>query len=205
LKQALSCCLLVTMFQPLTGCDSDSRKANARLRREVHDLQAKVSGLEQRDAELRVQLSRIEQDDPEIDSEILSSTPRVMAISLSPYSGVQRTDEDRTTIEVFAAAVDGRNRPLQMVGSLRAVAVAIPADGPPVELGAVSLSPAQVRDAWRNVFGSPSYLIEVPLDRPLPESAQSVHVRVFHEDARTGRILEAAADVRPKDDPVEVE
>lgn len=193
------------MFQPLVGCDGASRKANARLRREVHDLQMKVGSLEQREAELRVQLSRIEQDDPGVESEILSSTPRAMAISLSPYSGVQRTDDDRTTIEVFAAAVDGRNRPLQMVGSLRAVAVAIPADGSPLELGEVSLSPAQVRDAWRNVFGSPSYLIEVPLDRPLPESAQSIHVRVFYDDAGTGRILEAAADVRPKDDPVEVE
>ena len=196
LKQALFACLLVSMIEPLAGCDSASRKANARLRREVHDLQSQVKDMERRDAELRVQLDLVDQRRSDIDPEVLASTPQVMAISLSSYSGRQDEDAAPKTIELFVSAVDGRNRPLQMVGSLKAMALVIPSDGDPILLGEASLSAAQVRDAWRNVLGTPSYRVEVPLSTPLPPDARTMHVRVFHEDARTGRTFEAGGDVR---------
>ena len=196
LKQALFACLLLAMIEPLAGCDSAGRKASARLRRQVHDLQSQVADLERRDAELRVQLEQVDQVHPDIDPEVLTSTPQVMAISLSSYSGMQGEGEPPSTIELFVSAVDGRNRPLQMVGTLKAMVLLIPRDGEPVQLGEVSLAPSELRDAWRNVFGTPSYRVEVPLEGSVPPGTKSMHVRVFHEDARTGRTFEAAGDVR---------
>ena len=189
-----------------SGCDNAGRKANARLRREVHDLKQEVARLQRQEAEQRIQIEQATVDRPELDDEVLASTPMVTGISVSTLSGRMLDASDGIpTVELFISATDGRNRPIQMVGTLTARAVVIPAEGQPVDLGEVTLTPSQLRDAWRNVLGTPSYLVRLPIDRPMPDGSEAIHVRVFHEDARTGRQFEASGDVRPVHEEVSVE
>lgn len=189
-----------------SGCNDSSRKANARLRREVFDLQQEVARLELRESEQRTQLEQATSGRSELDDEVLASTPMVTGIGMSTWSGSRRDRSDGpTTVEIFVSAVDGRNRPLQMVGTVTARAVLIPAEGSPIELGEATLTPSQLRDAWRNVLGTPSYVVQLPINRPLPDGTESIHVRVFHEDARTGRRFEASGDVRTVDGEASVE
>ena len=192
--QAACLCLFVCI---VSGCDSAGRKANARLRREVYDLKQEVARLELQETERITQLEQAASDHQDLDEEVLASTPMVTGIGLSSYSGQLLEEADGAPIvEVFVSAADGRNRPMQMVGTLTTRAMVIPVEGPPIELGEATLTPSQLRDAWRNVFGTPNYLVELPLDRPIPDGAQSIHVRVFYDDARTGRRFEVSGDVR---------
>lgn len=192
--QAVCGCLFLCI---MSGCDSAGRKANARLRREVHDLKQEVARLERQEAERSIQLEQATADRPELDEEVLASTPMVTAIGLSALSGRMLDQSDAAPmVELFVSASDGRNRPVQMVGTLTARGVLIPAEGAPIELGEATYMPIQLRDAWRNVLGTPSYLVQLPIDRPLPDDTKSIHVRVFYEDARTGRRFEASGDVR---------
>jgi len=190
----------------VSGCNDSSRTASARLRREVFDLQQEVARLELRESEQRIQFEQATTDRSDLDHEVLASTPMVTGIGMSTWSGSRgvRTD-GRTTVEIFVSAVDGRNRPLQMVGTVTARALLIPVEGSPIELGAATLTPSQLRDAWRNVLGTPSYVVQLPIDQPLPEGTESIHVRVYHDDARTGRRFETSGDVRTVDGEAAVE
>ncbi len=202
---ALPTILLCLSACVVWGCGDASRKANARLRREVHDLKQEVARLELLESERATQLAQAGSVRPDLDEEVLVSTPMVTGIGMSTWSGQLDRSEDIPTVEIFVSAVDGRNRPLQMVGTLTARAMFIPPEGEPVDLGERTLTPSQVRDAWRNVLGTPSYAIKLPIRDPLPDGAESIHVRVFHEDARTGRRFETSGDVRAVDGKVPVE
>lgn len=190
--------LIMAVLVLATGCDSASRKASARLRRDVVNLQQQVDALQKQEKELQAQLKQAQEGRDELEAEILASTPFVSSIALSPFSGMRRDEGDGPVMELFVSAVDGRGRPLQVVGRLQALAMLIPSEGETVELGRVDLGPAEVRDAWRGGLGGASYLVEVPMTGSLPEGTSTVHVRVFHEDARTGEVFEASGDIRPK-------
>ena len=145
---ALPTILLCLSACVVWGCGDASRKANARLRREVHDLKQEVARLELLESERATQLAQAGSVRPDLDEEVLVSTPMVTGIGMSTWSGQLDRSEDIPTVEIFVSAVDGRNRPLQMVGTLTARAMFIPPEGEPVDLGERTLTPSQVRDAW---------------------------------------------------------
>ena len=178
------------------GCDDASRRASARLRTENHDLQQELDASRLQIAELEAQL-KSSGADLGLDGEVLANTPRVAEIGLSSFSGMRRDDGETSTIELYVSAVDGRRRPLQLVGTLEAKVVHVPMDGEPVVLGQLTLDPSEVRDAWRRGLGGMSYLMSVPLTSPVPQDARVLHAKVLHHDARTGVPHEASLDVRP--------
>ena len=179
-----------------SGCDDASRRASARLRTEVHELQQELEASRLQLAELQTQLKAFASQQG-LDGEVLVNTPRVAEISISPFSGMRRDDGETSTIELYVSAVDGRGRPLQMVGPLEAKVVHISMDTEPVELGHLRMTPTEVRDAWRRGLSGTSYLMQIPLTEPGPSEARVLHAQVLHTDARSDEPHEASADLRP--------
>jgi len=186
-----------------SGCDSRSRKASARLRVEVHQLKEElelsrhqVSELEAKVAEAAVESGG--------NSVALLNVPRVAAIELSRLSSVRAASEGSTTLDLHVTAVDGRGRPIQLTGRLKAVARFMPVDKESIELGRVSLSPAEVRDAWRAGVLGASYQVEIPLQLSLiSEDSSGIHVSARFTDALTGVDHDATVEVRVPSQPEE--
>ncbi len=179
-----------------SGCDGRSRKASARLRVEVHQLKEElelsrhqVSELEAKVAEAAVESGG--------NSVALLNVPRVAAIELSRLSSVRAASEGSTTLDLHVTAVDGRGRPIQLTGRLKAVARFMPVDKESIELGRVSLSPAEVRDAWRAGVLGASYQVEIPLHPSLlSDDSSGIHVSARFTDALTGVDHDATVEVR---------
>lgn len=176
------------------GCSNAGRTANARLRTQVHQLEQHLEAAKLHVAELESQRVIAGSAHPSISVELEANTPRVAAISLSPFSGMRRAEAGRSEVELYVSSVDGRGRSLQMVGTLEAVIMHLPVNSPPRVLGRASLSLSEVRDAWRSGLGGVSYLISVPLQGSVPDS--SLHARVVYKDGQTGIEHETSADLR---------
>ena len=179
-----------------SGCGDASRQASARLRSEVHELQQELESNRLQIAELRLQLKAAAARQG-LDGDVLVNTPRVAELAISPFSGMRRDDGGTSIIELYVTAVDGRGRPLQLVGPLEGKVVHIPMDAAPVELGHLRMTPTEVRDAWRRGLSGTSYLMRIPLAEPVPPGTRVLHAQVLHTDARTDEPHEASADLRP--------
>lgn len=178
------------------GCGDSRRRANAELRTTIHQLQQELGETRLQVSELESQL-REKADLEGGDAQLRANTPRVAAITLSSLSGMRREDDGVPTIELYVSATDGRGRPLQLVGTLDAVVRYLPVKGEERVLGRASLGMPEVRDAWRRGLGGVSYLVEIPLDQPIPASAKTLHAQVTHTDARTDVAHEASGPIRP--------
>jgi hypothetical protein len=176
------------------GCSNAGRQASARLRTQVHQLEQHLEASKLHVAELESQLVTTGSAQPSVNVELEANTPQVAAIGLSPFSGMRRSEADRSEVELYVSSVDGRGRSLQMVGTLEAVIMHLPVNNEPRVLGRTSLGLSEVRDAWRSGLGGVSYLITVPLQGSVP--ASSLHARVVYKDGRTGVEHEASADLR---------
>jgi hypothetical protein len=181
-----------------SGCDGRSRKASARLREEVHQLKEELETSRHQISELEAKLAEAADESGE-NTVTLLNVPRVAAIELSRLSSVRwgSASEGRTTLDLHVTAIDGRGRPIQLTGSLGAVARFMPVDEESIELGRVSLSPAEVRDAWRAGVLGASYQVEIPL-QPAPVEGEygGIHVSARFTDALTGVDHDATVVVR---------
>jgi len=189
----------------VSGCDGRSRKASARLREEVHQLKEELETSRHQVSELEAKLSEAADESGE-NTVTLLNVPRVAAIELSRLSSVRwgSASEGRTTLDLYVIAVDGRGRPIQLTGSLGAVARFMPVDEESIELGRVSLSPAEVRDAWRAGVLGVSYQVEIPLQAaPVEGEYGGIHVSARFTDALTGVDHDATVVVRVPSQPEE--
>ena len=183
----------------LMSCSDRSRAANARLRDQVHNLEERNQQLKLRNEELLQHLASTEMELPVPVMAGDAAIPVVTAISIDNSSGRRQTPDSngQRPLEVHVRAIDGRNRPVQLAGSMRIQVTRIEEGQPPVELHAIELTPAEVRDAWRGgLLGSPTWLISIPLaEEDLAADRQVLDVTVFYEDLRTGQSLECGDKV----------
>lgn len=205
----ISVLLLTVVMLLISGaqlsCKNRSRAMSAQLRDRVHDLEAENETLRLRQQELEIQLRSAvsaQKTAPGQDDQSSSDSaaiPVVTRISLNPASGRRTTpDADgQRPLEIHVAAVDGRNRPIQLAGSLRIKVTRIQEDALPIELADIELSPEEVRDAWRGGFiGGTTWLAKIPLsDSDLGPDEESLNVKVFYRDLRTGELLECGDEV----------
>jgi len=177
------------------GCDTKSRTASARLRTENAALNKHVDALEARQRELEASIQTADAG-PDAVRNAAALGPQVATLAVSPMSGFEPGNTPDTLIlEVHVQATDGRQRPIQLVGSLEAQ-VLRPVPGAAPELVAdVRLDAKAVRDAWRSSLFGATYLIPVPLDAADVAADSPLLVHVFHDDLRTGRQLEATGGV----------
>jgi len=188
--------VLLLVGSTVFGCDDASRRASARLRTQVHELQQELAGTRLQIAELEGKLQAAGERHG-LDGDVLANTPNVAKIAISPFSGMRRDDGVTSTIELYVSAVDGRGRPLQMVGTLEGKVIHAPMDGDPVELGHLTMDSFELRDAWRRGLDGTSYLMTIPLTEAVPTDVRFLHAQVLHTDARTDRPHEATMEVRP--------
>ena len=98
-------------------------------------------------------------------------------------------------LQILVGSVDGRNRPVQLAGTLE-VQVLCPRSGNAPELvGSTTLEGPQLRDAWRGGLLGVHWLVEVPIHKGATLDDLLVHVR--YVDMRTGRTLSTSGSIRP--------
>ena len=174
------------------------RKANARLRDENAALQDAVAALNLQQSELEGQLHAATQAAPEAttDAAMTAMIPQVAAISLSGMSGLDPSPpSDTAVLQLHVTAVDGRGRPIQLVGALEAQVLRPVPEAAPQLVAATRLDPSQVREAWRGGPLGTTWLIEVPLPQDATQQPLLLHVQ--YDDLRTGRSLQFATATEP--------
>jgi hypothetical protein len=179
-----------------SSCRSPGRVAaeNERLRFEVLELQSQVTSLQRLNQELRTELRRAADLPEELPEDVRAAIPHVTGFSISRLSFARDTNRDGAPDEIilYLNPVDGRGRFVQMVGPLTAIAALVPAEADATTIGRITLTPADLRDAYRAGFTGTHYTIHLPI-QITAEAAQdqSVFVRVSYTDARSGQTFTA--------------
>lgn len=188
----------------LTGCTQgprDFENENDRLRRRVLELENEVESLRAERSELRAKLAEAQRTPGGVAPEALEALPRVAGINIDRLSGPDDTDRDGAPdrIVVYVKPYDARQRFLQIAGELAVDAFALPpgAGAEPQRIASITLSPDELRDAYRYDFTGQYYSAAIPLDGArIPEGA-SVLLRAAFDDAVTGQTHTAERIVGP--------
>jgi hypothetical protein len=205
--------VLLAALALLTGCRVGGVRSveaeNDRLRQEMVDKEKKQHELEGEIAELKVKLAEASRAQAQHPDEVLQALPRVTSLEVSSLSGFEPNDVNApaTTVAVWFETEDGRGRFVQAVGTVTISALLLPSkvgDGSspePQRIASLTLSPAQLRDAYRSSFTGTHYTAEMKLDQPVergPGRTPSLLVRIEFHDAITGQDLKAERVISPK-------
>lgn len=194
---------LVGVLTLLPGCNvggtSSTSAENDRLRRETLQLRRDLDRAEGEKAELRVKLGESERSrTAALDPAVLDAIPRITRIEFGILSGVDDASRSPRLVRFDLATLDGRGRFTQAVGTMTVEAAVLPTIGPDpsptpadaplpgVLLAKRTLTPAELREAYRSGLTSASYVIEAEPMQPVPESGDLV-LRVSFSDALTGQ------------------
>lgn len=212
-RSALPVLLALMILAPLPSCRVGGVRSveaeNDRLRQEMLDKDKKQRELEGEIAELKVKLAEANQAQGQHPDEVLQALPRVTSLDVSSLSGFEPNDASApaTTVAVWFETLDGRGRFVQAVGTVTVSALLLPptvGDGSnqePQRIATTTLSPAQLRDAYRSSFTGTHYTAEMKLDQPVergPGRTPSLLVRIEFHDAITGQDLKAERVISPR-------
>lgn len=170
---------------------------NDSLRREVAALKSDLGRLQAENADLRAQAAQAlaalkASGSP--GAAVIGAMPRCAVVEISSKTALARTGEPR--IEVVIETLDARRRFVQVAGDLKIDATGLPEGtaGQPKALGAVALSPEQLREAYRSSFMGTHYAVTLPLSAPVDGT---VIVRARLDDVVTGQRFEATRTLQP--------
>lgn len=164
---------------------------NDRLRSENADLKTKIEGLERREQEFR---RKIEATPGTPAADAVAATPVLTTFEIASTSHTRPAQEGRTAAAVVHLACrDGRDRALQVTGSLR---VAVSVNG--ALIAERTLSPLELRDAYRGGLGGGGYTVEVPLSA---EHTMNASVEAEFTDAFGRGAYKASRDIAELDRP----
>lgn len=188
---------LATAAMP--GCQSHKRTyaENARLRTQVIEMQDTIKDLRRQNDELKSQWTASEQAEAGLDPEIVAATPHVVDLAIGRLSHARDGDGDGSAdvLVVYIQPVDGLGRFTQLTGRLWVDAIISKAQSDPVTIGRITLTPTQVRDAYRSSITGPHYTVEVPIQIPPrgDDAAAAIQALVLasYEDGLTGVQLTA--------------
>lgn len=206
-------CLPLAM---VAGCNvggsSSSRTENDRLRRETLQLKRDLERAEGEKAELRVKLAESQRSRAAaMDPAVLDALPRITRIDFAMLSGIDDAARSPRMVRFDLTPLDGRARFTQAVGTLTVEASILPEltpDATPaasaalesgtlpgVLLGRRTLSPAELREAYRSGLTSPSYVVEFEPETPIPDRGELV-LRASFSDALTDQTHVATKVIR---------
>jgi hypothetical protein len=191
--------VLVVILACLAGCrigGGSIEAENDRLRRERHDLIERIADLQAERDELRAKVHELGlRQDPTLPDEALDALPRVAAIEIDSLSGLvpARPDADAHSVRLYIRTLDGRRRFTQAVGTLRVSCELLPPPGhdSPPRTANRTLTPAQVREAYRSGLVGTHYTVELPLAIPAEERRGTLVLRAELHDALTGTLHRA--------------
>lgn len=167
-------------------------------RREIAEKDRRIAALEAQVGELETALAErsaiLTPEGVEADSSPAGAVPHIAGIRLARQTGVD--PDSRGTIRVWVEPFDGRERFIQMAGTLE-VEVSVPDPSSPDGRRAVreSFGPLAVRDAWRSGVMGASYAFTVHLPEGLvvrPGSEEEIQTTVTIALLPSGRRLEAS-------------
>lgn len=181
------------------GGASAPAAANDALRSQVLALEDKVRALEAERDELKAKLSEEQRVRAgALSEEVVAAIPRCAGIDFGSLSGFEPADPAKppTMVVAYIDPRDGRGRFVQMVGTLKVAAMLAPPagqSGEPRQLGAVTLTPARLRDAYRSGITGTHYTVEIPLSEADSAKARDGELLLTAEflDAITGRAHQA--------------
>lgn len=174
---------------------------NDELRRRVAALEADVERLTAERNEARAKLAEAARAAAEaggMTEEAREALPRCAGVRLGRLSGP--VDDDGSpgfdAVDFYVQPFDGRQRFIPIAGTLAAEATLIPkpdarAGATPRTLGRVTLSPSQLREAYRSSPLGTHYSVRLPLDPPNAPLDGTVVLTVAVTDALTGQVFEA--------------
>ncbi|MGD9692924.1 MAG: hypothetical protein AB7G17_04995 [Phycisphaerales bacterium] len=166
------------LFLATPGCSSKKsfENENDDLRRRVTALESELEGARARAVEAEAKLLEFARSRESTEQgRALEALPRTAGISIGRYSGFVRPDlgDQPNAIDVYVKPFDGRQRFVQVAGSLRVEALLLPeqlgaesADSAGRRLAVLELTPEQVREAYRSSpLGTHYYIrLELPDD-----------------------------------------
>lgn len=176
--------LLLAPLLTLTACrfhvggESSVEAENHHLRQEVRSLESRALAAERERDEARLKLNAA---DP---SGALDAAPLLTRLEIDPDSVL----DAKLVAHIYLIPRDGRDRFLQLVGTLSLSIT----DAAGSQLAALSLSPTQLRDAYRTSPFGTHYLLELPL----PSRADPMQIKAVFTDAASQRTTSAEAPLK---------
>lgn len=196
----------------LAGCRAGGQSSGDVLRQQNLELQKQVDQLQKDASELRAKLAELvggkDASDASKSKEVAEATPRVASIEIDFLSGPTtdsgapaRSDRQRT-VAVYIKPMDGRGRFLQATGTLQVEVSRLTTlpplgevskpDSPAKLLSSKTLTPLELRDAYRSGFTGTYYVVDLNVpDADLAPPGQLL-LRARFQDAITGANLEAS-------------
>lgn len=202
--------LIILLALPLGACRLGGSRSveaeNDRLRRETAEQRARLAALEGEVRELRARLA----SSPATAGATAPTLPVATSVEVGRFSGFLPTSGDPAAPRRFRVEfmpLDGRGRFMQVAASAEievlqgaespARSPTAPAASSRAALARVSLSPEEVREAYRSTFVGTFY--EHVLDLPAPTPAGPLTIRVTLHDGLTGQTLVGEQIVKPRD------
>jgi hypothetical protein len=181
------------------GCTGTARVSaeSARLRDEIVGLKDYVAQLERRNRELEMELKRAAKSPDSLPEDVLANLPQVTELAISRLSFARDSDDDGVAdvLTLYIVPADGRGRFIQLTGEIFARAMSLPTQGEPRVISDVTLTPSQVRDAYRSSITGLHYTVDLPLSESQPDSSaakeREVFARVQYRDGVTGQTFSA--------------
>ncbi len=194
--------VLVAVLGTLTLSACSSRKSfeneNDDLRRRVATLENELEAASARAVEAEsklVEFARARESTDE--GRALEALPRCAGLSIGRYSGFVRPESGETpnAIDVYVKPYDGRQRFVQVAGTLRVEALLLPeklgaeaADTAGRRLGVVELTPEQLRDAYRSSPLGTHYYVRLEIARDAAELRGTLVLRAELRDPIGGQV-----------------
>ncbi len=195
-RSAIVGMLLVLATLAAVGCGARA----GGFRNEADELRARVQDLEDELARTRAERNELEGKVRELTStleaaggatsaDVVAALPRCAGLRFDRLCGLGDRDGEpgAETIDVYILPVDGRQRFLQVAGTLRVEATLHRPDGTSELLARRELGPRALREAYRSTLLSTHYTVDLPLRPPLAEDEAGTIVLVGQfQDAVTG-------------------
>ncbi len=200
---ALLCAVGLLGLSTLPGCRAKAKNfdnENDTLRRQVMDLRAQNERLQGEVGELRAKLweqTRLREAATGPAADVVAAMPRCASLEIGARSGWTR---DGAGIEVLVETLDARRRFVQVAGTLTVDITRLPAAASPdtagafqsgaATIGTVTLTPADLREAYRSTFMGTHYSVVVPIAPEAKAAAGTIVLRAALNDGVTGQTLE---------------
>lgn len=197
----------------VSGCRvggySKPERENDSLRARVKDLGEQLALATAERDELRVKLRNTIVETSGVEAaEVAAATPRIVALEIDPFSGYVPADakEAATGVVAYVRTLDGRRRFTQGVGTLTIeVWSAEAANRSSGEaLSRITLTPLQLREAYRSSLTGTHYAVELLLPRPMARGEGTLDtniLRATYIDAATGETVRGEYALSPPTTP----
>jgi hypothetical protein len=206
--------LLISLALCLQGCTAKGTYTEAdELREKIIALEKDLSKASAERDEARAKLAEAERvrlaGSADLPADVLAALPRCAGIALDGLTGLSR---DAKAVDVYIKPFDGRQRFVQIVGTLTVRADLIPPataengaqrapgakpgnsppSAPPLSLGTVTLTPTDLREAYRSSPLGTHYTVRVPVSAAVPPGA-TLAVTAEFLDALSGQAHRASS------------